>query len=284
MKCYLCNQTEFFDRTKSVRDNKVVKVIECSKCGLVTLSSFAHINESHYQDSKMHGESPMPVEQWLKETENDDLRRYTFLRHSLTGKKILDFGCGNGGFLVKSQKIAQTVNGVELELRLQEHFETNNIKVWTSLDRIGSTEKFDIITAFHVFEHLSDPKEIMKQLADLLNPNGQLIIEIPSSNDALLTLYNSAAFSDFTYWSQHLFLFNANTVSELVKQSGLKLDWVKQVQRYSLNNHLYWLSNGLPGGHKKWPFISSTILDEAYESQLAAIGKCDTLMIGISKF
>jgi len=283
MKCYLCNQSDFLEREGTVRDNKQVKVVECSNCGLVTLSSFDHIDESHYQDSKMHGTAPMPVEQWLQETENDDARRYKFFEQSLIGKKVLDFGCGNGGFLFKARNLAQSVNGVELELRLQSHFDQNNIKVWTSLEEIEKDSKFDLITAFHVFEHLSDPKIIMQQLSELLAEKGQLIIEIPSSSDALLTLYNSRAFADFTYWSQHLFLFNVDTVSQLVKQSGLKLNWVRQIQRYSLSNHLYWLSKQLPGGHKIWPFMSSPVLNEAYESQLAAIGKCDTLLLSVSK-
>ena len=90
------------------------------------------------------------------------------------------------------------------------------------------------------------------------------------------------SFSKFTYWSQHLFLFNQHTLSELVKKSNLKLNWVQQVQRYGLSNHLYWLSNHLPGGQKKWSFLNSNILDETYASQLAAIGKCDTIMASIS--
>jgi hypothetical protein len=55
-------------------------------------------------------------------------------------------------------------------------------------------------------------------LTSLLNEDGEIIIEVPSSEDALLTLYKNASFSKFTYWSQHLFLFNQQTISELVKK------------------------------------------------------------------
>jgi 2-polyprenyl-3-methyl-5-hydroxy-6-metoxy-1,4-benzoquinol methylase len=61
-----------------------------------------------------------------------------------------------------------------------------------------------LITAFHVVEHLPDPRAILKALANMLAKNGRMVIEVPSSEDVLLTLYDSDAFQRFTYWSQHL--------------------------------------------------------------------------------
>jgi len=80
-----------------------------------------------------------------------------------------------------------------------------------------------------------------------------------------------------------MYLFNAKTFSALVKQAGLKVNWIKHVQRYPLSNHLYWLANGKPGGHNIWGFLNNQRLDAEYEGQLAAIGKTDTIIAGISK-
>jgi hypothetical protein len=110
-----------------------------------------------------------------------------------------------------------------------------------------------------------------------------MIIEVPNSDDALLTLYENYAFQNFTYWSQHLFLFNAKNMTDLIKQAGLKLNWIKHIQRYPLSNHLYWLSKNKPGGHKKWSFLNNKKLNAEYENQLASIGKTDTIIVGISK-
>jgi hypothetical protein len=107
---------------------------------------------------------------------------------------------------------------------------------------------------------------------------GQMIIEVPSSEDALLTLFDCAAFQQFTYWSQHLFLFNTKTLQQLARQAGLKVTAIQQYQRYPLSNHMYWLSQGKPGGHQEWSFLDSPILAESYANRLAAIGKCDTLV------
>ena len=105
---------------------------------------------------------------------------------------------------------------------------------------------------------------------------------MPSSADALLTLYESAPFSEFTYWSCHLYLFNAANLRLLAKKAGLKLDHVSHIQRYPLSNHLHWLARGLPGGHQVWSFLDSDDLSRAYEARLASLGKTDTLMASFS--
>lgn len=284
MNCYLCNEEEFVERPGQVRDHSGVKVIECVNCGLVTLSSIDHISERHYEEGKMHV-GDVSITEWLQETDIDDQRRFEMLKPKLTGKTILDFGCGNGGFLIKSKDFTKKSEGVELEERLQGFFNEQQIKVWLSLKDLTekNNQRYDLITSFHVFEHISDPALFLKELSQLITENGEIIIEVPSGDDALLTLYKNEAFSNFTYWSQHLFLFNQHTMAELVKKVGLKLNWVKQIQRYSLANHLHWLAKGKPGGHKVWSFFDSKQLDEAYAQQLASIGKCDTIMASISR-
>lgn len=280
--CYLCGSTSHRERPGSVRDNASLKVLECDACGLVFLSSFDHIQLSHYEESGMHGGSPLPVQDWLRESDADDERRFRFLRSGLTGKSVLDFGCGAGGFLLKAREVAATAEGIEPELRLQPYFDQSGLKVWTQIDAVmTSGSRYDLITAFHVVEHLPDPRATLVQLATLLKAEGELIVEVPNSDDALLTLFECDPFTHFTYWSQHLFLFNPRTLSDLVSQAKLKLRWIKQVQRYPLSNHLHWLSRGQPGGHQKWAFINSPVLDDAYSAQLAALGHCDTLLAGI---
>lgn len=282
-KCYLCCSEKYIIRPGSVRDNADIKILECGVCGLVYLSSQSHIEEGHYENSGMHdGEEP-DIGAWLKEAQTDDERRYQLLKEQMTNKSILDFGCGIAGFLDRAKKTAATVAGIELEFALQPSFQTRGLTVFTSLNAVKENEqKWDLITAFHVVEHLPDPVGVLKELSSLLSEEGEMIIEVPSSDDVLLTFYENQPFQNFTYWSQHLFLFNANTIRSLVKKAGLKLNWVKHVQRYPLANHLYWLAKGKPGGHMKWGFINTDGLNEQYEKQLAALGLTDTIMVNIS--
>ena len=282
--CYLCGSDQYTMRSGSVRDKPEIKVLECVVCGLVYLSSLEHIRKDHYEESGMHDGLEPDLHAWLKETQRDDERRYQFLKVQMSNKSILDFGCGAGGFLDYAQHSARKVTGIELEKALQPSFKQRGLNVFSDLQAaLEDVNKWDLITAFHVVEHLSDPRTMLKELSSLLDEDGRLIIEVPSSDDALLTLYNNEPFQNFTYWSQHLFLFNAKTLNDLVKQAGLKINWIKHIQRYPLSNHLYWLTNGKPGGQTKWGFMNNPQLNAEYESQLAAIGKTDTIIAEISQ-
>jgi 2-polyprenyl-3-methyl-5-hydroxy-6-metoxy-1,4-benzoquinol methylase len=280
MKCYLCKSSTFNHRKGLVRDSSELKILECAHCGLVSLSSHRHIQNGFYEGSGMHGAVPLPIDDWQKETEWDDQRRFDMLKSLLPNKKLLDFGCGAGGFLKKAQFLAGKVIGIELEERVQEYW-CNQIIIYPDVE--SSTGVYDVITAFHVVEHLSDPIAVLKLLANKLARNGRIVVEVPNSEDALLTLYDSEAFQRFTYWSQHLFLFNAETLRLIALQAGLRIMSIKQYQRYSLSNHLYWLSRGKPGGHQQWSFLDSTELNSAYANTLAGLGKCDTLIAHLEK-
>lgn len=275
MICYLCNHTVQRTRPGSVRDAPGLRIAECENCGLVALDSAAHIGSGHYQNSGMHGEAVPSMAQWLRETEHDDQRRFDMLRPALVNRKLLDFGCGAGGFLLKAQALASSVAGVELEERVHAHW-GDALSLHRSLEAAGGG--YDLITAFHVLEHLTDPRSMLKELASRLASGGRLVVEVPSSDDALLTLYDNDAFQRFTYWSQHLYLFNAGTLRSLAGQAGLKVVAIEQFQRYPLSNHLHWLSRNQPGGHQKWSFLDSPELQKAYANALAAVAKCDTLI------
>jgi len=278
--CYLCGNKDFRKRSGEVRDNPALEIMECTTCGLVFLSSFSHIKNGFYESSRMHG-GTVDIESWLHETAWDDERRFVFLQRLIENRSVLDFGCGNGGFLLRIRDVARSVRGVEPEKSLKAYFKKAGLEVYSNLDEIS--ECFDVITLFHVLEHIPDPRTALPKLAEKLNPGGQLIVEVPNADDALLKIYNCVPFSKFTYWSCHLFLFTESTLLMLAKQAGLEVNYVKQIQRYPLSNHLYWLTRGKPSGHKEWSFLDSPELCAAYEKQLASIGACDTILASFSK-
>lgn len=278
--CYICQCGDFRVRKGAVRDDPSLRVIECSGCGLVTLSSFAHVRDGHYEGSGMHGDSPPPIEAWLNETEEDDQRRFDMLKAQLVNRKVLDFGCGAGGFLRKAGGVTRHAAGIEPERRVRDHW-GSTVTLHGSLEE--AQEKYDVITAFHVLEHLPDPRTTLERLAGFLARGGRLVVEVPSSEDILLTLYDNDAFQRFTYWSQHLFLFNPATLGRLAAQAGLQVISMQQFQRYPLSNHLYWLSNNRPGGHQRWSFLDTPALTAAYAASLAAAGRCDTIIAHLER-
>lgn len=115
MNCYLCNSTILKIRKGQVRDAPDLQILECGNCGLVFLNSFKHITESFYEQSPIVGAEYPSVEYWLKLTDLDDQRKFEMLAPMLKNKKLLDFGCGAGGFLNKAFHLAEEVVGIESE-------------------------------------------------------------------------------------------------------------------------------------------------------------------------
>ena len=277
MNCYLCNSGNSTIRKGKVRGALNAKIHQCGGCGLVFLSG---ISEIDYQEGGMHegSISGKSVEDWLRESAEDDQRRIEKFKTQITGKSVLDFGCGAGGFLLRARDYASFSVGVELESRLVGHFQSEKLEVFADIDDLELGKTFEVITAFHVVEHLTDPRSTLRKLKGRLAKEGDLIIEVPNADDALLTLFESTSFSNFTYWSCHPYLYNASTLERLAEQANLRLKGIEYVQRYPLSNHLYWLAKGEPGGHRHWDYLNSPDLTSAYENVLAEIGKSDTII------
>jgi SAM-dependent methyltransferase len=282
-KCRLCSSTQFQERKGQIRSSitiKANKILECTNCSFVFLNDDSHIEDTHYENSLMHNEIKT-LENWRDETKDDDLRRFNSLKSAIIGKKILEVGAGNCGFIKLSSQIANEVYAVEPEKIFYNEFKLENVKIFSNTDSLNT--KFDSVFAFHVIEHVKDPIGFVLDLLSLCKLGGKVYIETPNSNDALITLYNSNSFQNFTYWDNHLVLFNNKSFEYLCdKISGIKYESIA-VQRYNISNHLYWLASGKPGGHKVWNFLNNEVIEDQYKNILSEFGANDTLFYEISK-
>lgn len=276
--CLFCQDSKTSIVEGEVRDNPSIGILKCTNCGLVFLDTHEHISDHYYEDSRMHGQDLPPIPEVLIETAADDERRFSYLRDNLANKRLLDYGSGAGGFLIKAKKFAASCCALELESRYLEHYRQRNIDLYHKLEDIPLGICYDIITMFHVLEHLKDPIKTLSQLKYRLCSGGELFIEVPHANDALLSVYKSECFSKFTYWGAHLYLFTPHTLELLAKKVGLRVKFIKQVQRYPLSNHIGWLVDGKPGGHQKYNFLDTPELRSAYQATLSSLGVCDTLI------
>ena len=267
-------------RKGAIRDFPKYGVEECSNCHLVTherdLREFID-----YQSGSMHnwaagygGSLETPKEDILRRVE---AIRILSLNHKVNS--ILDFGSGNGE-MISALSEHFTVEGLEPEEQARAKCVSEGKKVSASIEElVESSAKFDLIALFHVVEHFYNPKIEFERIYDLLNPGGLLILETPNSEDALLTIYENEAFSNFTYWSHHPMLHSSLSLTNLVSAARFSNIEVKTVQRYGLANHLYWLTHQKAGGHVYWENRFSQITETSYAQDLIEQGKADTLWL-----
>ena len=98
------------------------------------------------------------------------------IKHKASGKKILDIGSGTGEFLKASESLGYSGIGIEpSEIARINAIKNHNLKISkdTSLKQFGTNE-FDVITMWHVLEHIPDLNNTIKKLHKIIKKNGKV--------------------------------------------------------------------------------------------------------------
>lgn len=266
-----------------VRDREDVNVYKCNRSGVILLDyEPANVEQTYHEKAGFEYWSQdwnKGVKEILPGKQNfspDDVRRAKALSEIVKNRTVLDFGTGMGGFLRQIEAEAREVHGTELQPTPRAYLNELGIRCDDSIESLPD-EYYDLITLFHVVEHLEEPVEILRQLSAKLKPGGRMVIEVPHARDVLLTVYQSEAFKKFTLWSEHLLLHTRESLRRFIQAAGLEVQSISGIQRYTVSNHLHWLSREKPGGHLNWAFLNSPDLEQAYESVLAKNDLTDTL-------
>lgn len=274
----ICDPSSIHEFYPRVRDRDDIRVMRCDKSGVIFLSRSDHMELSHYQDQKDFTYWSTPTrEQAVSESLDNDLRRADQFEPLIRNKKWLDVGTGVGGLLDLIGARAAEVRAVEPQPASRKELTQSGYTVYGSIDDTED-EYFDVVTLFHVFEHLLEPLDALRVIHRKIVEGGKLVIEVPHANDFLITFLDLEEFKAFTFWSEHLILHTRQSLEILLRKAGFLDVCVTGYQRYPLANHLYWLAKGEPGGHKEWSFLVNIELDSAYRNVLAQLDKTDTLI------
>jgi 2-polyprenyl-3-methyl-5-hydroxy-6-metoxy-1,4-benzoquinol methylase len=269
-----------------VRDEKNVGILECADCQMKKHSVDLR-QKINYASGSMHEWTRGYGEEFKGPSEDKDrrVRAVQDLMKKNSINSILDFGCGNGEMLeVFDSKLNKTVKGLEPENNARLIAQKRGFEVASSISEYrDQSEKFDLVTLFHVIEHLYDPINQLIEIKSVLKQDSFLIIETPNSQDALISIYECEAFRNFTYWSHHPFLYSNLSLGTLLESAGFEVVLNTGTQRYSLDNHLYWLSKEKPGGHEMWRDMFNQELLEAYNESLVQKKSQDTLWLVAKK-
>ena len=223
--------------SNKTRDNNNLKVYKCHKSKTIFIKDFATSEETYrYHKYKQNDSIQQKVE--IEDIANVK-RRINKFKSFINRKKILDFGCGDGFFLRTAKKYTDAACGVELNKECLKYLNGEGIDVKDNLNDFPD-ESFDTIFAFHVLEHLDNPVKFLTLIRKKLKKDGNIVIEVPHSNDILLSTFSLSSFKNFTLWSQHLILYNQFSLDKILNYSKFKAISVKGCQRYGISNHLFW--------------------------------------------
>jgi len=192
--------------------------------------------------------------------------------------RVMEIGGGCGNFLVDLIENKITKDPVLIE-SCSDHLEYAktrfNIEGYQEISKVKYN--FNKIFMFHVLEHLIMPGSLLRNCSPFLNDKGLIVVEVPSSDDPLISLYDCAAYKDFYFQPMHPYIYNKKSLEFLFRQCGYRVVEFIGVQRYSLSNHLQWLVKGIPGGNADLAEALGEECETAYKNRMQSRGTTDTL-------
>ncbi len=140
---------------------------------------------------------------------------------------ILDIGCGTGSFLNTMKQSGWRITGLEPdEIARAKAKELYNLDVHLPGDLFNLPHSgFDVITMWHVLEHVHELQDYLTQLRFLLKPDGLIFIAVPN-----YTCYDESVY--LKYWAaydvpRHLYHFSPDAMINLLVDNKLKLKSIK---------------------------------------------------------
>jgi SAM-dependent methyltransferase len=211
--------------------------VQCRNCGLwfanpqPTADELAQFYAS-YDDG----------DQWRSGEENFNRGiRKAILRFKREGA-VLDVGCGSGNFLRCMREAGFSVTGIEPSKTGSKYGETvQGIEIFNGMAEEylfeNAGRRFDVVTLLNVLEHLTDPKETLLKIKELMAPGAVLAVVVPDARfHALLGSIRRALGISDPYWlgrnhgflsgfklPDHLSSFGPHTISLLLQRCGFRI-------------------------------------------------------------
>ena len=262
------------DRVKGDAHN-MLKVVRCAVCGHCQLNpptySIDHYKEDGQVNFVVH-DYGTPIEKivehsWIEAARR--VKRFAERGISLQSRspdrplRVLDIGGGYGFFAselkrqfpdIEVQVMEPSLKRAELgrgylAARGQAHplpgFVVEPLGEEFVEQHAGS---YDIVTMWHVLEHVSNPVEFLHWATQLVTPaSGVVCVEVPNVQDELMQL--STAFRDRNYMIEHISYFSRHTLQTTAQRAAPRAEVeVHGYQRYGIFNYFHWIHFNKPQG------------------------------------
>lgn len=138
--------------------------------------------------------------------------------------RVLDIGCGNGKLLVRLRHAGfRRCLGVDPYVRETLHYANGAEVRKQSVFELAanSEERFDLVMAHHSLEHMTQPHEVLKAAAQLMTPEGWMLIRVPVAGGHAWRTYREHWFALDP--PRHLFLPTQRSMQRLAARTGLRV-------------------------------------------------------------
>lgn len=235
--CPLCNSESlnpFLECTDYTVSKEQFTIVQCGSCGFRFTNPRPEESKAgaYYQsdDYISHSNTSKGLINGLyQQVRKITLKKKLQLVNSVSSKSggsLLDLGCGTGEFLNTCKQNGWSVKGIEPSPNAREFatknygLEVQDAGAWSAF----SHNAFDVVTAWHVLEHVYDLAGTIQQVKRMLNANGVFVVALPNCSSADAEFYGK-------YWAaydvpRHIWHFTPAHVKSFFEKQGFKLESV----------------------------------------------------------
>jgi 2-polyprenyl-3-methyl-5-hydroxy-6-metoxy-1,4-benzoquinol methylase len=235
--CVLCGSGDsehyqrVWDRFDPARERRW-SIVRCRGCGLLYLNPRPSATQlaRHYESEEYDPFQGTRTDRSLWDRFYAASRSFALswkrrtIEAYVEGGRILDIGCGTGEFLRYMQAAGWQVAGLEPDPRAA-RFAQERLRLPVTnagVDELARmTGEWDVITFWHVLEHLPNPLDALKAAARLLAPARMILVAIPNPDSLDAGVYGYR----WVAWDcpRHLVYFTSQTLSAAAEQIGLEI-------------------------------------------------------------
>ncbi|MCX8491038.1 MAG: class I SAM-dependent methyltransferase [Cyclobacteriaceae bacterium] len=235
--CPICSSTAFDDYIETsdfTTTGEYFKIVKCVGCQFLitsprpTSGTISKYYQSEKYISHTGGRRTIVDRIYLAARGLTLNWKYKLLSDYHNQGAILDYGCGTGEFLHYLKQKNWTVHGVEpSEIARQKAIGLLDQEIASSLADVP-TNGFQVITLWHVLEHIHELNETIQLLTRLLHKNGTIFIAVPNYESADAKQYQK-------HWAaydvpRHLWHFSKETMNQLLQRNGLNVRKIKPMR------------------------------------------------------
>ena len=232
--CPSCTKNKFknkFIAKDSLVSQESFAIVECQKCKLLFTNPKPNNSRlAYYYNSNQYISHNNKINNILnlfyQIVRNISKRqKIKLIKKYCNSGKLLDFGSGTGSFLKEAIKHFE-IKGIEPNTQAIQR--TNSLikgHIYEHIDLLSRNDKFDVITMWHVLEHLPNLKFTINKIKERLSPKGHIFIALPNP-DSYDSGYYGANWAGYDV-PRHLYHFNQEAMLNFLKICGLNLIDIK---------------------------------------------------------
>jgi SAM-dependent methyltransferase len=255
--------------------------VRCPKCGLIYVSLILR--------------EDIMIRYWREETAwlsvlqshpQSDMDRLKFLygldlAESILGDarnpgRLLDIGAGSGDFVIRAKERGWDATAIELNLETADYLEREGIQVIVKpleLSDLGP-KSFSLITLWEVLEHLTDPRQVLIKVREILSDSGLILIVVPNAGSLVTRILHEK--SNTFGGHSHLNHFTVDSLSFLLGDLGFEIVELETIltELGTINNFLDFQDPYLGDAKEFWPYITPELIhDRLWGSRILLLAR-----------